>query len=40
MNRNWEKLGFNYAELSSKYARELITILKDCPLKRLDIVGN
>lgn len=39
-NRNWEKLGFNYAELSSKHARELLAIVKGCPLKRLDIVGN
>lgn len=39
-NRSWEKLGFNYAELTSKSARELLAIVKDCPLKRLDIVGN
>jgi hypothetical protein len=30
----------NYAELDEDSVLELITVLKECPLKRIDLVGN
>jgi hypothetical protein len=33
-------LGFNYAELDEELSLELLDVLRQCPLKRLDITGN
>lgn len=33
-------MGYNFAELDTELALELLDVLKTCPLKRLDIVGN
>lgn len=30
----------NYAELDEDSVLELITVLKECPLQRIDLVGN
>jgi hypothetical protein len=33
-------VGYNFAELDADLALELLEVLQECPLKRLDITGN
>ena len=33
-------MGYNFAELEEELAYRLLTVMKECPLKRLDITGN
>ncbi len=39
-NRQWERIGYNYAELDEELALRLLQVLSKCPLKKLDIIGN
>lgn len=39
-NRSFEKLGFNFVEMTSEQALRLLQVVKKCPMKRLDITGN
>lgn len=39
-NRAFEKLGFNFVEMTSEQAMKLLEVAKECPMKRLDITGN
>lgn len=33
-------MGYNFAELEEELAIRLLGVMKECPLKRLDITGN
>lgn len=39
-NRQWERIGYNYAEIDEELALRLLQVLSKCPLKKLDIIGN
>ena len=39
-NRKWERIGYNFAELEDELALKFLAVMKECPLKRLDITGN
>ena len=33
-------MGYNFAELDEELAIRFLAVMKECPLKRLDITGN
>lgn len=39
-NRQWQRVGYNFAELEEELAYRFLEVMRSCPMKRLDITGN